>query len=105
MATMTLIEEREYPLLARKNVIVRAEFPQKPTPPLTELRKELATLLKVEENRIAVKHIKQEFGTNSAIVTAHVYKDEKTLKAVEEIKKRKKKEGEKKGGQEDQTKK
>lgn len=105
MATCSLLQEKDYPLLKRKNVLVRVDFPNKPTPSMKDIKKEVTTFLKGEENRVAVKHIKQEFGKQSALVTIYLYHDEKALKDGEEIKKRKKKEGEQQSGQEAQAKK
>lgn len=102
--TMTLMEEREFPLLNRKQMIIKMDFPNKPTPSAATIKKELASFLKAEESKIAVKFIKQQFGHNSAVITAYLYKDEQSLKAIEEIKKRKKK-GEKESDQEAQAKK
>jgi ribosomal protein S24E len=69
------------------------DFPKKPTPSQAVIKKEIASHVKAEENRVAIKFIDQQFGTNSAFITVHVYKDEASLKRTEEIKKRKKKEG------------
>ena len=99
MAAISIVEEKEFPLLNRKNFLLKMEFPKKPTPSAIEIKKEAASFLKAEENRIAIKNINQQFGANSALITIHLYKDEKTLKDTEEIKKKKKK-GEEKGGQE-----
>ena len=89
MPSVSIIKEQEFPLLNRKNILLNIEFPKKPTP---------------EENKIAIKNINQQFGSNNAIVTVYLYKDEKSLKAIEEIKKKKKK-GEEKSVQESQAKK
>ena len=91
--TLTTVEEHNYPLLNRKHLLVKMDFPKKPTPTTATIKKEIASHVKAEENRIAIKYIDQQFGTNSALITVHVYKDEASLKRTEEIKKRKKKEG------------
>ncbi|MEK6840036.1 MAG: hypothetical protein AABX72_03775 [Nanoarchaeota archaeon] len=105
MATTTIVEQKEFPLLKRKNYTLRMEYPKKPTPSTNEIRKDVAAFLKGEENRVAIKFVKQEFGSNSALVTAYLYHDEKAMKDMEEIKKRKKKEGAEQSGQESQAKK
>ena len=105
MATITIVEQKEFPLLKRKSYTLRMEFPKKPTPSTNEIKKEVVSFLKGEENRIAIKFVKQEFGANSALITAYLYHDEKAMKDIEEIKKRKKKEGAEQSGQESQAKK
>ena len=105
MSNFSIVQEKEFPLLKRKNFTLQAEFPKKPTPSGTEVKKEVAAFLKSDEKKIAVRHIKQVFGSNAALITVHVYQDEKSLKDIEEIKKRKKKEGDQQGGKENQAKK
>jgi len=104
MPSVSIIKEQEFPLLNRKNILLNIEFPKKPTPSEKDIKKEAASFLKTEENKIAIKNINQQFGSNNAIVTVYLYKDEKSLKAIEEIKKKKKK-GEEKSVQESQAKK
>ncbi len=91
MPSISIIKEQEFPLLHRKNIMLNIEFPKKPTPSEKDIKKEAASFLKTEENRVAIKNINQQFGSNNAVVTVYLYKDEKSLKAIEEIKKKKKK--------------
>ncbi len=104
MANFSIMQERDFPLLNRKSFLIKAEFIQKPTPTNADIKKNIATFLKTEETRIAVKQIKQGFGMGTAEVTVYVYKDEKSLKAIEEIKK-KKKPGAQESGKETEAKK
>ena len=104
MITFSILQEREYPLLHRKSLLVKAEFEKKPTPTSADIKKNIATFLKAEDNRLAVKHIEQTLVAHTAVVTVHVYKDEQSLKAMEEIKK-KKKPGAQESGKEKEAKK
>ncbi len=101
----SILNEHEEPLLNRKSLIIKAEFPKKATPSQATLKKELAAFLKAEENRIVIKVINQQFGTSAALITINLYKDEPSLKAIEHINKRKKKEGAEQSGKEAQAKK
>lgn len=86
-----IIQEKENSLLKRRELDLEVESPDK-TPSNQELKKELATLLKIKEELIVLKGIYQVFGKRTSKAGVHVYKDEKSLKEIEGRQKRKKKE-------------
>lgn len=85
-----LINEKEEPLLSRKISTFTVEFPNK-TPSKEEVKKNIVSLLKVNEDVIALKKVGQEFGERKATVTAYVYKDAESLKKFGEVNKKIKK--------------
>lgn len=87
---LTIAQEKDVPLLKRKSITARAVFGKGATPSSANVRKAVAEELKVEEKRVAIKKIAQQYGSNTAMITANIYESEDALKAVEEIKKRKK---------------
>jgi len=91
---LKLIEERESNLLGRKELELEAKF-DKSTPSNQEIKKEIASKLKIKEDLIAIKNIRQMFGIKKARIIVHVYNEENQFKKLE-VKKEKKKTEEKK---------
>ena len=93
---LKIIEEKENPLLNRKNILAELEYSKIATPRKTEVKKILADTLKIGEELIELKHVYPIFGKNKAKVIAHIYKNIKDLENIEKIKKRAKKKVKKK---------
>ncbi len=84
-----ILNEENMPLLKRKVFNFELNFDGK-TPTKNEVKTSIASLLKINEELIYIKNIKQRFGERRASVTAHIYKELNDLKDIEEIKKTKK---------------
>lgn len=82
MMELEIIKQKKLPLLSRERVTAYAHFTGA-TPSRKELTEGLAKKVKTKEEHIIVRHIYQRFGHNKAKVIAHVYDDEKMLKALE----------------------
>ncbi len=90
------LKEEEMPLFSRKRVTFLVKFPKAKTISNDEVKKFIATKYKVDEKLIAVKKINQHFGKPEAEVIVHIYKSEKDLEKLENIRKKKFKKEEKK---------
>ena len=91
-----LIKENKAPLLARKRLTFEIDYPGSKTPSKDEIKKTIATLQKVKEELIAVRHIYQKFGKNQAKIIAHFYSTLKDLERYEPKSKKEEKKEEKK---------
>lgn len=75
--------ERYNPLLKRREINARISFNGK-TPSRSEVREKIAGLMNVELSRIALDHIKTEFGKREARIYVKIYDSPEALKAIEE---------------------
>lgn len=91
---LKIVEEKNNPLLNRKEVVVDSVFSGK-TPAKEETKKELAKLLKTDEKLLSLQSINQEYGSNKARLSAYVYNTSKDLESMEEVKKSAKEESKK----------
>jgi ribosomal protein S24E len=78
---MKIIEEKQNPLLKRKEIKVILEADKNPTE--QEAIKEIAGKFKVEEGVIAVKQVKGKFGRNTFLITANIYESPEDRERVE----------------------
>ena len=74
--------KKEEPLLSRTKIDASIQF-QNATPSYPEVTKQMAGILKVDENVVALRNIYTSFGLKNAKVIAYVYKDESAKKNVE----------------------
>ena len=87
-----LIKEREAPLLARKRLSFEIDYSGSKTPSKDDVKKTVASLQKIKEDLVAVRHIYPRFGSSKAKIIVHIYKTLKDLKRYEpKIKKKEKK--------------
>lgn len=87
-----IIEQKEQPILSRKELTAEISFTGK-TPSNEEVRKKVAEALKVKEELVAVRNIYTEFGLTKAKVNACVYENKEKLDSIEPKKKEKAKPG------------
>jgi len=80
---LEIIEKKEVPLLSRTRVQLVAEF-EKATPKRDDIRKEVAKKAGADEKLTIVRHIYSQFGKRKAKVIAHIYKNEKDMKMIED---------------------
>ena len=78
---MELTTTKQNPLIGRKEVTFEVQEPS--TPSRSEVRREIAVLLKVDFDRVWVRHIETRSGTNVTVGLAHVYDDAKKAFEVE----------------------
>lgn len=88
-----LVKEAEAPLLSRKVLSFEIEYSGSKTPSKEDVRKTIASLQKVKEELVVVKHVYPRFGKSKAEIIAHVYNAIQDLKNYEP---KPKKEGKKK---------
>lgn len=88
---MELVYEKEVemPLLERKRVTFKLVF-EGATPKMEDVKKLVASKMKLAEDSVEVRHIFQKFGEHQAKVIAHLYKSAEMLKKYEPKKKEKK---------------
>jgi len=76
-------EKREAPLLSRTRVQAVAVF-ENETPSREAIRKEIASIIKVNRDLVIIKHVYARFGRKEAKIIAHVYTNMDDLKRIEE---------------------
>jgi ribosomal protein S24E len=76
-----IISENKQELMKRKEIILEINHLKKPTPKAEEVVKVISETTKKEEDLITIKKIKNNYGDNTAKITAHIYdtKDAKTF--------------------------
>ncbi|MEK6826485.1 MAG: hypothetical protein AABX08_04350 [Nanoarchaeota archaeon] len=85
-----IIQEKSNNFFDRKEIEIEATY-EKATPSEAEIKKQISTNLKVNEEVIQIKKIHQVFGARKAKISAHIYKTPEQLKKIE-FKNKKKKE-------------
>lgn len=88
---ITLIEEKEAPLLMRRRVHFEVDNEKNKTPSEAEIKKAIAENMKIKEDTVEIRHIYQKYGVGKAKAIVHIYKTPEELKMVEHIKKKQKK--------------
>ena len=85
---MKIIEEKQNPLLKRKEVkvIIKAEK----NPSMQEAGKTVSEKFKVEEEKIVIKQIKSKFGRDTFLITANIYVNKEDKEEIESTGKKKK---------------
>ncbi len=76
-----VLEEKENPLLRRREIILRVQT--SPTPKREEARKAISQALGVDTSLIVVHKIHQEAGKEQSTIYARIYKDKKTLTDID----------------------
>ena len=79
---LKITQEKENPLLSRKEVYAEVSF-DKATPSNAEIGKAIADKLSSKEELVVIKKIKGGFGTTTASIHAHVYKDKEQKERIE----------------------
>ena len=78
---MSIIEDRVNPLMERREL--KFEVASKSTPKRDELRKAIASSLKVPIERVYIRNTISSFGTNISTCRVHIYDDAERAKHVE----------------------
>lgn len=66
--------KKENLLMDRLEVDFKVSHPKEVTPKRKDVRTEIATLLKVQKDRVVIDHMKSEFGKPETLGYAKVYK-------------------------------
>ena len=88
---LVIKEKKEEPLLSRMEIVAESTF-DNATPSENEIKGQIASSLKVNEDVIVIKKISGGFGVKKASILAYKYSDEKARDKIEPKKKEKKKE-------------
>jgi small subunit ribosomal protein S24e len=78
-----IIEERDNPILKRKEIKMVIEHIDSATPPRVEIKKLLKALKDYDENKMVIKEVRNIFGIGKDEVTIFVYEDEELMKKLE----------------------
>ncbi len=85
---MKLIQDKQNPLLKRKEVKIIIEAEKNPT--MQEASKSVAEKFKIAEEVVAVKQIKGKFGRKTFLISAHIYDNKEDKEKIEPKSKKKK---------------
>ncbi len=91
---LKILDKKEQELLSRTAIKAHIIF-DKATPSNEEIKKQIASGLKADENLVAVKNIYTEYGKSEADVNAYVYKSAEEMQKIEPKPKEKKPKAEK----------
>jgi small subunit ribosomal protein S24e len=79
-----IVSAKENPLLKRKEVNFKVEHgPQEKTPPRLEVKKAIATELKISEELVFVEKMRTMTGTSTAVGVANAYETAEQAKLIE----------------------
>lgn len=78
---MEIVKETKNDLLKRKEILFKLDSDSNPG--FETARKTLADKMKVEDDKIAIKFVKNNFGTHSFIVEAFVYNSKEDKERIE----------------------
>ncbi len=97
-----ILEEKENPLLKRKEIRAEVAHPNAPTPSCEEVRKKLAEIFNVDVSQVVIDRIATSKGTQISSVKAKILEEkpkveEKVTEKAEAVEKGKEAEGEKSG--------
>lgn len=79
---MEIKEKKEQPLLSRTEITAFVSY-EGATPSRTDLKKQLASLVKVDEKLIVIRTIDVAYGETTAKIFAYAYKNEEDMKRIE----------------------
>lgn len=88
---IVLAKEKETPLLMRKLIEVDVDNEKQKTPSETDIKKAIADMLKVKDEVLAIRKIKQQYGTGKSRVIAYIYNNPEALLKLEKANKKQKK--------------
>lgn len=84
---VTVMKEDEMPLLARKELVLNIESDGK-TPSRVEVKEAIAKKFNVDKKLVAIKEIKQGFGSTTVQADVRIYEKEEDLLKLEKRTKR-----------------
>ncbi len=78
-----IVSKKENPLLGRLEVNFKITHPREVTPKRKEVRDEIATLLKVQNDKVVIDHMNTDFGRPETLGYAKVYKSKEDALQIE----------------------
>ncbi|MEM5797897.1 MAG: hypothetical protein QXP39_00620 [Candidatus Aenigmatarchaeota archaeon] len=89
---LEVVQERDNPILKRKELLLNIEHTGKATPTRVELLPVIAKQVNVDEKHIIIDYIRTSTGTNNSLVKVQIYQNieniprEKTMKMAKRTK-------------------
>src|SRR3989338_1422624 len=83
---MKVLKHTEMPLLKRTRYTIELEHLSQPTPKKDAIKKEIASLLKTQEELISIRHLYTKFGIGKTKAIVNVYQNIEDLKRLEKKK-------------------
>ncbi|NPA85968.1 MAG: 30S ribosomal protein S24e [bacterium] len=83
MKNIVILEEKDNPLLHRKELVVEIDHTQEPTPSREEVRKRIAAMKGISEELVIVHSIKPMFGVGKSRAFVKIYESLEKLKEIE----------------------
>ncbi|MEM2434737.1 MAG: 30S ribosomal protein S24e [Candidatus Bathyarchaeia archaeon] len=78
-----ILNNKRNELLKRNEIIFTLHHDGAPTPSRIEVRKELASMLKVDEDRVYIRRMESVTGAAMSVGEAHLYNSPENAKAIE----------------------
>ena len=78
-----IISKKENPVIDRLELNFKVTHPKETTPKRKDVRDEIASLLKVQKDRIVIDHMDTEFGKPETIGYAKIYKSKDDAVQIE----------------------
>ncbi|RLG51123.1 MAG: 30S ribosomal protein S24e [Thermoproteota archaeon] len=82
MPDIEIVERKKNPLLYREEIILKFRF-QGPTPSRKEVREAVVSFLGVNQDRVVIRKISQEYGMPEAKVLVMLYNSSEKAKEIE----------------------
>ena len=79
---MEILKERKTPLLGRTRYTLKLEY-EGSTPSRAKIQEQLAVKLKVDKEKVVIKHLYTRYGSKEAHIVAHVYDSVDHVKQLE----------------------
>ena len=88
---MKIINKINHPLLKREQLTIEVEHTGDKNPKKNDLLGQISERAKADQKFVNIKFIDTDFGNTRSVITANVYNDEKAMKSIEELRKKKRK--------------
>ena len=80
---LEILEERENPLLNRKELKINIKHPNSPTPRKQDLIKEISSRFSVPEDQVSIDYIFTKKGLQESFVKVKIYKEARKVEKKE----------------------
>lgn len=79
---LTILEEKQNPLLHRKEVLFEVTHEKAPSPKKVDVKTKLAGMFTAEPDRVQIMNMKTKTNTWKTVGTAHVYSSHENAKKI-----------------------